>query len=320
VVAVDTEVRPFIGGARQRASVRPWWRRGHTGFLALLLPLNIILDGFAFQRDGGAGAGLGMGIVLAQAFLMGFWMAFGGLKSFPRGMIVAAATAGGALAFSMSPGVLEKPASFTFPVLASLGGTVVLATYLLLLPLRLLLTWRVDFDEAYHANCSRGRMQLRLVDCINVVTSCALLFGCARCLDHDVLLVGAVVGGFALFSSLPIALVSVTPRPTVKIWLLGATTLGASLITEYVTLVYLLDVDPGLLFPFEFALMATLLLNLLPLRFIFGLHLFSVAKGGADGPAAELVENGLAEVEAAWPSLPETVRAQIVALARGAEL
>jgi hypothetical protein len=320
VVTVDKEERLDTSMAHQRRSVRPWWRRGHTYFLGLVLLLNIVLDRFAFQPEGSETVTLLWGgILLAQTFLMGFWMALGGLHSILRGIAVAGTTVGGALAFWMS---LEAPQNddVGLRVLVPLAATIVLGTYVLLLPLRLLMSWRVDFDRAYHARRRDSRMQLRLADCINVVTSFALLFGCVRCLASNVLPVAVVGGGIAFFNSLPIALVSVTSRPSAKVWLLSAAVLVASLIAEYVTLVYALASEPGLVFAFEFALAATLLVNLLPLRFASGLHLFSVAKGTSQELAAELAERGLAEVKAAWPTLSETIRDQIVTLARGADV
>jgi hypothetical protein len=313
VATVDKEVRLDASAPGKNGNVRRWWCRGHTGFLALLVLLNLVLDHFAFRGE--TTIFLWSGILLAQTFLMGFWMALGGLHIVLRGVAVAGTTAAGALAVSVSSGVSQGDPDL-FAVLFPLGGTIVLATYVLLLPLRLLPSWRVDFDRAYYARGSRRRMQLGLMDCINVVTSCAVLFGCARCLDRNLLSVAVIGGGFALFNSLPIALVVVVRRPSVKVWLLGASVLGASLIAEYVTAVYALDGEMGLLFPFEFGLVAMLLLNLLPLRFIFNLHLFSVSENAARELAAEAAERALAEVKAAWPTLPETIRAQIVALTR----
>ncbi|HWB14554.1 MAG TPA: hypothetical protein VG826_35345 [Pirellulales bacterium] len=295
-------------------SMRRWWRRGHTGFLILLVSLNIALDRFAFKPDGETATLLWVGILLGQTFLMGFWMAFGGLHAALRGLVVAAATAAGVLAASMS-----IAASQGVLILAPLGGTIVLATYAILLPLRLLLAWRVDFDEAYHARRSHDRMQLGLVDCINIVTAFALLLGYAQWLPREFLPTAALGGGFALFNSLPIALVSVISRPSVKVWLVAATVSAASLIAEGVIVVYFLGAEFAHLLLFEFALVAILLLNLLPLRFIFGLRLFSVAGSASGGPAADSAEQGLAEVEAAWPTLPEAVRVQIVALVHSAD-
>jgi hypothetical protein len=316
---MDEEVRLDTGMAQRRRSVRPWWRRGHTYLLGLVSLLNIVLDRFAFRPEGSETVALlWAGILLAQAFLMGFWMALGGLHVVLRGIAVAGTTFGGALAFWMA---LDAPQNDAvgLRVLVPLAGTIVLGTYVLLLPLRLLMSWRVDFDRAYHAQRRDSRMQLRLADCINVITSCALLFGCVRCLDPNTLPLAVVGGGIAFFNSLPIALVSVTSRPSAKVWLLGAAVLGASLVGGYVTFVSALQSQPGLAFAFEFALVATLLVNLLPLRFGCGLYLFSVANGAQES-AAELAKRELAEVNAAWPTLPESVRDQIVTLARGAEV
>ena len=312
MVAMDKEVQTHRRVADQHGGIRAWWSRGHTGFLALLLLLNIVLDRFAFKPEGEMGTLFWAGVLLAQTFLMGFWMALGGLHVVQSAIAVAGTTAGGTLAFLMA---IEAQQGAEWLQILLLSGTIVLATYVLLLPLRLLPSWRVEFDRVYHANICRGRMQLGLVDCINVLTSCAVLFGCARYLDRNLLPVAALGGGVALLNSLPIALAIVASRPSAKFWLLGAAVLGASLIAEYMTVVYALGEGPGLLFPFECGLVLTLLVNLLPLRFIFGLHLFSVAAGAE--PAAEL-ERGLAEVEAAWPTLPETIRARIVTLVRSA--
>jgi hypothetical protein len=105
-----------------------------------------------------------MGFIYAQCFLLGLWAALGGLATIPRWLIVGAVTAVGSMivaatafgagwqsAFEAAPEII--PSSF-----ALVGGFAAI-----LLPLRRLAGWRIDFDEAYHLP-ARRRGQLGMMD------------------------------------------------------------------------------------------------------------------------------------------------------------
>jgi hypothetical protein len=157
-----------------------------------------------------------------------------------------------------------------------LSGTIVLATHAVLLPLRALLGYRIDFDPAYHARSPDKSMQLRLKHMIAFTAACALPFALVRAIGDGVsALLAFSCGGIGLVASFPIAWIMVAARRTRRFWL---TALGMLLVSLIVDLGAL-----GTLFPraadallVYFSIAATVLANLGVLRVVFGLQLFTV--------------------------------------------
>lgn len=320
MIAADMEVRPAPSALHRAAATGGWLQQAHTSFLALLVFLNVCLDLVALHPEGGEWMiGLWLGVLFAQMFLMGLWMAFGGLQTFLRAFFVACVTAGGALAASLSLASSFGGLKGAYLELAPVAGTIVFATHALLLPVRMLTAWRIDFIPAYHAVRSDRRMQFGLVDCIGLMTAVALPLALARLADGDFLPAAAIGGGFAALSSLPIVYLIVAPRRSDRTWMLAAATLGVLMLAEYFTLWSAFNTQAGIVLPFHLGLAAALLLNLIPLRCLFGLHLFSVAPGARRDEIRPITwrkpDPDLAALADAWPTLPDSVRNQIVALA-----
>ena len=314
------DVRPAQRASHAAPIVRGWQQQDHTIFLALLVVVNVCLDLVALRPGGEEWVAiLWAGILLAQTFLMGLWMAFGGLNALVRAFLVASITASGALAASVSVGSSFGDLKGAFLQLAPIAGTAVFATHALLLPIRVMMNWRIDFNPAYHTARPNLRMQFRLVDCIGLMTAVALPLAFARLLDGELLKFAVVGGCCALLSSLPIVYLTVVPRRSDRTWMLAAFVLGVFFVAEYFACWSAFNGEAGILLPFHLGLVATLLLNLVPLRRRFGMHLFSVPTG-ARGDEVQPVTLGqpdpdLAAIADAWPTLPDEVRNQIVALA-----
>lgn len=320
MIAADMDVVAAQNAPQYAATAGGRFRQGHATFLALLVVLNVCLDLMAFRPQGGQGMPVfWAGIVLAQTFLMGLWMAFGGLHPLLRGFLVVSITAGGTLAAAVSLESSFAGISNAYWQLAPIAGVAVFATHALLLPARLLLSWRIDFDPAYHVTGPNRRAQFRLLDCLGLMTAVALLLAFARLLNGELVKFAIVGGGAALLSSLPIVYLIVAPRRSDKTWMVAAIALAVFVVAEYLVFWAAFNGEAGILLPLHLGLVATLLLNLVPLRCLFGLHLFSVAPGArryeVEPMTLRRTDAGLAALAAAWPTLPDEVRNQIVGLA-----
>lgn len=300
-------------------ATRPvWWRQQHS-FLAALVVLNVASDCLA-MRFAYVGTGATMaafGFFSAQAALLGLWMALGGLNFPARFTIAAAATTAGSFSAAAAEFGSVVPIFLDLVVIA---GVIVLATHALLLPLRPLLGWRIDFDSAYHATPHRRRMQLRLADCIGLVTASALPLALVR-LGDAALLPMAAAGAYAFLGGLPLALLVTATRRTANAWWLAAACWGVLLTVEYFTIGDAFDEEPGVLVPFNVGLLTAVLLNLGVLRYFFGLHLLSVIPSEvsvtASPPDLKRLNDDLARVVAVWTDLPETTRNEIMVMATG---
>lgn len=320
MIAADREVRPAPNASRYAITAGGEFRQGHATFLALLVVLNVCLDLVAFRPEAGEGMAIfWAGIVLEQAFLMGLWMAFGAWHPLLRGCLVSCITAGGALAVSLS--LKSSLGDFTsaYSLIGPVAGVAVFGMHAVLLPARLLLSWRIDFNPADHVIASNRRGQFRLRDCLVWMTAIALPLALIRLLDGELLKVTIAGAGSALLSSLPIAYLILVPRKSDKTWMMAAIVLGVFVIAESLVCWAAFGGETGVLLPLHLGLVAALLVNLVPLRCLFGLHLFSVAPGARRHDLQPLTwrraDPNLAAVAAAWPTLPDEVRSQIVGLA-----
>src|SRR5215469_1956208 len=129
MTAADMDVQPAQRASHGAATVGDWRRQDHTIFLAVLVIVNVCLDLVALRPGGSQVVGIvWAGALLAQTFLMGLWMAFGGLHVLLRAFLVASITAGGALAASVSVGASFGGSKGAFLQLAPIAGTALFAT------------------------------------------------------------------------------------------------------------------------------------------------------------------------------------------------
>ena len=298
-----------------RVAARPDWRRQpHSWFLVGLAAANVAFDGAAagLLNDGPSPtASLFVGVLLAQLFLMGLWMALGGLRAAARLAAVAVTTLVGTAVFWWRLG--NSPPEFWD--LAAFAGMIVLATHAVLLPLRALLGWRIDFDPAYHARSTDRSMQLRIIHLIAFTTACALPFALFRILDEtETALQVLAFGGIGLVASLPAAWIAVAARRSLRFWIPAGGMLLISLVIDLWALDEMFSSGSWDAIAAYFGIAVTALANLGLLRLFFDLRLFSVL-----GPAPEAaarhdarLDPELALIVDAWPRLPAALRNELL--------
>jgi hypothetical protein len=192
----------------------------------------------------------------------------------------------------------------------------------LLLPLRALVGWRIDFDTAYHARSADPKLQIRLVHLIALTTACALPFALARGVDNtDSILTVAVFGGIGLAAAVPIAWIAVAARRSLRFWITAVGMLFVSLLAHLFVVAEIMHsgIDKALFLYLSIA--ATVFANLGMLRLLFGLRLFSVLGPAAPSAAAPFyaaLDPDLAFMIDAWPRLPAAVRNDVAQQVRSA--
>ncbi|HVW38024.1 MAG TPA: hypothetical protein VHB99_11990 [Pirellulales bacterium] len=254
-----------------------------------------------------------VGVLLAQLFLTGLWMALGGLHAAARFAVVAALTGAGASIFWL--GIGRRPELGQWLIWA---GGIVLTTHALLLPLRALAGWRVDFDPAYHARSPDKSMQLRLIHLIAFTAACALPLAVVRMAnDYEMLAYVFAFAGVGLVVSAPIAWLTLASRRMLRFWPAACGLIFVSLAIDLVV-GPLLDVDLEEALVVYLGIAATVLANLGVLRLLFGLRLFSILGPEMEGLAANWasLDPDLALIVAAWPRLPDALRRDFSRLAR----
>jgi hypothetical protein len=217
------------------AHPRSWWLRGHTyAFVAVIAAQILFVSALCWlvihESDylprgwEETVSGSITAIVVGQVFLLGLWAALGGLSTIPRWLIVGCITAGSTFLFVRVVGPVDLTEFLDiFPLMALLGCTLVYLFAVLLLPLRRLAGWRVDFDAAYHPPGDVRRGQLRLMDFAALSCAVGLPLALSRLiteLDPDsgaevVMILGMMVpvAGFICF---PVAYAALAPR---RVWL-----------------------------------------------------------------------------------------------------
>jgi hypothetical protein len=245
------------------ANPRAWWFRGHTyAFIAMIAVQILLVRTFCWLLVRGSEyvniprgwedslSGSITAIVVGQVFLLGLWAALGGLSTIPRWLLVGLIAVGSTLMFVH----VMEPESWTevldiFPLMALLGLALVYLFAVLLLPLRRLAGWRVDFDAAYHPPGDVRRGQLRLMDFAALSCAVGLPLAISRLimeLDPDsgaeVVMILVVMVPVAALVCAPPAYAALATR---RVWLWRGLTAAWILFLAY-TLSLLASVFPDL--------------------------------------------------------------------------
>jgi len=221
---------------------------------------------------------LGMGLLVGQSFLLSLWLALGGLPNVTRFVSVFLVTLASALAISDQAWIESnldewiEQAQQIFIVCFFM----VLLFHGLLLPLRWLLGWRLDFDPAYHPRETTGRLQMGVVHILGWMTFLAIPCAMIRLLPPEEIADMAIACLIMAAMTLPVAAsfsLAVVGRRTwlwciVAVALLGITWAAENHLPNLI-------VDDHFLV-FNLGIIAAVAGNLLILR-LFGLKLFSVA-------------------------------------------
>ena len=255
------------------APVRPNWReQPYTWFLAGLVVTNVALDALFFKviegEDSTFAVG-GYGMLLGQLFLMGLWLAYGGLHFVARLLAVAASTAAGTAVVCLVSGTTDTP------MLAAMSAMMVAVAFALLLPLaRCWAGGSISIPRTTRGRqtgqCSYGSRTLSPTP-PSAPCRAALLQAVGGASDAATML---LLYALVLTSSLPVVWMMVAVRRTARSWFFSICALLASLT---LTLAVPKDTFPvESAFTLEVGGIAIVAMNVGLLRFLFGLRLFSV--------------------------------------------
>jgi len=207
-----------------------WWRRGHSYAFAVVIALEIaatwavvrvveLLAGWAAGWESIPIAAM-IGFLFAQCFLLGLWAALGGLGTVPRWLIAGLVSTLGGLAIA-SQIVAGQWLEFLYqgPIMALLAGLTAAGFAVVLIPLRRLAGWRVNFDASYHPSTGRRRGQLDMMDFAAMFCAVALPLALGRSLvelmGEDAADIGVIVpifGALVLTTAAPVAYALLTRR------------------------------------------------------------------------------------------------------------
>jgi hypothetical protein len=239
-----------------------WWRRGHSyAFAALvvleilalwlgarlvLLAANVWMSNIWIELISAAGAAL----LLGQVFLLGLWAALGGLATIPRWSLVGVAAGAGVISLLLGVRFADDT-SFTdsAPVITFIAWSLVYSIAALLVPLRRLAGWRVDFDPAYHPPGKVRRGQMHLMDFVAMSCAVALPLTFCRMLmefqPEDTTAVPIFLGVAALVVTFACGPAAYAALATRRLWLWGPAACGWTLVLIY-GLSMLAMIDPDL--------------------------------------------------------------------------
>jgi len=214
-----------------------WWRHWHSYSIPVVVAAQIsstwlvvkLVEGPSLPPPyGEALIAIMIGFVIAQCFLLGLWAALGGLATVPRWLIVGAVYVTGAGALTIAAfGPTWQSFLANGPEIILLGGVLMATFAAILLPLRRLAGWRIDFDAAYHPQPARRRGQLAMMDFAALFCAVALPLTLCRMLiesgSEDAAGTLIFVGIFALLAlvtAAPVAYATMARRRAV-VWLFG---------------------------------------------------------------------------------------------------
>lgn len=252
----------------ESATTTAWWRRGHSYSLPVVITAQIAACWLAIKvAESGSWRSPAseiltaamIGFLIAQCFLLGAWAALGGLPTVVRWLTVG-------LVYVVGATVIAQPLfdgnweSFleVAPEFILLGGILMTIFAAILLPLRRLAAWRIDFDAVYHSRTNGPRGQLAMMDFAAMFCAVALPLSLIRVLMETSPEDGA---GILLFMGLFALLVVVAAAPAgfavlarrrIAFWWLAAAAWivalawGQSLLARYVPDFDLFDTSAGI--------------------------------------------------------------------------
>ena len=222
--------------AANAAAPAVWWRRGHAYATPAVVAGDLVLIWLATrllaEPDGIPLMELAtmalVGFLFAKCFLLGLWAALGSPSTIPRWLIVGGLSFLGCTAIAL-PMLAPDWNDFltTLVPFVLLAWVMIAGVAVLLLPLRRLAGWRVDFDAAYHPNTGQRRWQMGLMDYAALIFAVTILLMLGRCLmeitgnrDAEGLLVLVILTAVLSLSAGPLIWATLVRRRTF-LWLLA---------------------------------------------------------------------------------------------------
>jgi hypothetical protein len=216
-----------------------WWLRAHSYSLPFVVAAEVAATWTAIRiaESSVMYSPLGeiltaalLGMILTQCFLLGLWAALGGLSTVLRCLLVGVVYVAGATLVSQA---LFEGDWLSFlevaPEFLLLGGILMSAYAALLLPLRRLAAWRIDFDAAYHRSAARPRGQLALMDLAAMFCAVALPLALSRVLLESspddgpgILLMVAMFAMLVSIVAAPVTYAALTRKRILLTWVAAA--------------------------------------------------------------------------------------------------
>ena len=183
---------PFESTVLPGATAPAWWRRGHTYAMPAVAVSDVVLAWFVtrlaekhFQSGliSELASSVLIGFLFAKCFLLGLWAALGSPSTVPRWLIVGGLGLAGSAAVAVQVVSPNWEDSLTTLLEIMLFSWITIGAFaVLLLPLRRLAGWRIDFDAAYHPSTGQRRGQMSLMDYAGMTCAVALVLSLCRCL------------------------------------------------------------------------------------------------------------------------------------------
>jgi len=163
-----TATYAIVRKAGSAQALPAFWRQRHVYALTGMVALQLagcraevwLLDHAAAEWSGT----LLLGALFAQCFLLGLWGALGGLSTLPRWGLVGFVHVAAVVTMSLRMPSLIDDARTQALEWGILGALLVLFFAAILLPLRRLAGWRVDFDRRFYRGLASRRGQLSMMD------------------------------------------------------------------------------------------------------------------------------------------------------------
>jgi hypothetical protein len=218
---------------KQEATSGPaqaWWGRKDPYLLAAVCGVHVVVVGQAIRDIGSQWWPLAddalLGVIFAECFLLALWAALGGLGTVARWCAVFSAFACGLASVAARQRLLSTTElwSEVFAI-GLIGATAVTAMAAVLIPLRGLAGWRIDFSGDHYKGIRSRRGQLGILDFAALTCAVAAPLTAARLVNES----GAwSAGDWPMFLAIE-ALVVVTAAPIAyavvacrRIWLAAA--------------------------------------------------------------------------------------------------
>ena len=215
-----------------------WWRRGHTYAMPAVAAGDVVLawlvtrlaeEHFQSGLISDLATSVLIGFLFAKCFLLGLWAALGSPATVPRWLIVGGLGLAGSAAVAVQLMGVNWEQSLTMLLEIMLFAWITIGAFaVLLLPLRRLAGWRVDFDAAYHPSTGQRRGQMSLMDYAGLTCAVALVLSLCRCMmalddtgDAEGLLALLILAAALMLTAAPAAYATLARRTT-PWWLLAA--------------------------------------------------------------------------------------------------
>jgi hypothetical protein len=197
-----------------RGPALAWWQRKDPYLLTAVCGIHVVVVGQAIRDIGAQWWPMAddalLGVIFAECFLLALWAALGGLGTVARWCVVMAVFGCGLASVAAWQRLLSAEELWSETLAIGLmGATVVTTIAAMLIPLRGLAGWRIDFSAEHYRGIRSRRGQLGLLDFAALSCAVAAPLAAARLVNES----GAWhAGDWPMFLAIE-ALVAATAAP-----------------------------------------------------------------------------------------------------------